>query len=258
MCLLALAWGIDPRWPLVLAANRDERYDRPSLPAHRWPQAPDVLAGQDLEHGGTWLGVSEAGRMVSVTNVRAPLDLGGRLASRGLLARRFLTGELDAAAIEGLGLEGFNPCNLIGVEQGRAFFMTNRPQPELRRLPPGLYGLSNGGLDEPWPKTVRLKAEVGRWLAQGQGGLESLFAALADEGRPDDRSLPDTGVGLERERILAAAFIRGGAYGTRCSTVVRVAASGEGELVERSFGPGGVAGGEVRLPFRWPDPVLAF
>ncbi len=253
MCLLALAWRISGRWPLVLAANRDERHDRRSAPAHRWPEAPQVLAGQDLEHGGTWLGVAETGRLVLVTNVRAPLDLGGTRQSRGLLARRFLTGELNAEALGALDLEAFNPFNLIGVEGPEAVFLSNRPTPERRALPAGIYGLSNGALDEPWPKTVRLKGELQRWLDQGRGDPELLFEALADEARPADHALPDTGVGLDRERILASAFIRGEVYGTRCSTVVLVGADGRGRLLERSFGPRGERTGDVGLEFAWPS-----
>lgn len=252
MCLLTLAWQADPRWPLVLAGNRDERHDRPTLTARRWQDAPHVLGGVDLEAGGAWLGVSELCRLVSVTNVRSPGGIGRARRSRGLLTRGFLLGETDLAGLRALDLDGFNPFNLIGVQDGQAFLAGNSPRPQVRLLGPGIYGLSNGSLDEPWPKTLRLKAVMAGWLAGDAAELEPLFEALADPRAAPDGDLPDTGVGLERERMLSPAFLLGEVYGTRCSTVVRIAADGQGELTERSFGPMGVAAGEVRLAFRWP------
>jgi uncharacterized protein with NRDE domain len=252
MCLLALAWKTDPRWPLVLAANRDEAHERPSLAAHRWPDAPEVLAGQDEESGGTWLGVSEAGRLAAITNVREPLATQPVRRSRGLITRAFLTDEVDLKGMQALQLLEFNPFNLIVVQGPHAAFVTNRPQPRVQPLKPGLYGLSNGALDAPWPKTQALKRALPRWIEADGVDFEPLMAALADETRPEDRHLPDTGIGLERERHLAPAFIRGPVYGTRASTVIRVAADGTGEFFERTFGPMGAPGADTFLEFSWP------
>lgn len=173
--------------------------------------------------------------------------------SRGLLTRAFLTGEVDLQGLHGLELEGFNPFNLIVVQGTHAAFATNRPGPQVQPLPPGLYGLSNGALDEPWPKTQELKRALDRWIAADEVDFEPLFAALADETVPHDRHLPDTGVGIERERLLSPAFIRGEVYGTRASTILRVAADGSGEMAERTFAAGGRPEGDSFLEFRWPE-----
>ena len=220
MCLLALAWRTDARWPLALIGNRDELHARPSLAA--------------------------------VTNVRSLADMGVKRESRGDLTRRFLTGELGIEALQRLDVAAFNPFNLIVADQGDAWFMTNRPSQEARRLSPGVHGLSNGPIDQVWPKTAMAKLALADWLATGVADVEWLFAALADETRPADADLPDTGLGLERERQLSAAFLRGPIYGTRCSTVVLVGANGAGHLIERRFGPEGAPLGETALAFAWP------
>ena len=252
MCLLALAWRTDPRWPLVLIANRDEAYARPTARAARWAEAPDVVGGQDLEFGGAWLGVSDQGRLAAVTNVRRPLEQAPPRESRGLLTRRFLTGELDRAAMEVLDLDRFNPFNLVVAQAHEAVFITNQPSIERHRLAPGVHGLSNGPLEPPWPKTRRAMAAVSDWLKAGVPDLGPLFSLLADETPASDADLPDTGVGLERERRLSACFLRGETYGTRASTVITVDDQGRGQLVERSFGLGGAPAGEATVGFNWP------
>ena len=251
MCLLALAWRTDARWPLALIGNRDELHARPSLAADRWVDAPQVLGGRDLEFGGTWLGVSETGRLAAVTNVRSLADMGVKRESRGDLTRRFLTGELGIEALQRLDVAAFNPFNLIVADQGDAWFMTNRPEREVRRLEPGVHGLSNGPIDQVWPKTAQAELALADWLAAGAGDIDPLFTALASEARPADAWLPDTGIGVERERQLSAAFLRGPVYGTRCSTVALVGADGAGRLIERRFGPEGVRLGETGLAFTW-------
>jgi uncharacterized protein with NRDE domain len=251
MCLLALAWRMHPHWRLVLIANRDELHERPTLRADRWAEAPYVVGGKDLQFGGAWLGVSEQGRLAVVNNVRDPGGASAHLASRGLLTRRFLMGELDLESLQKLDPLAFRPFNLVAIEQDEALYLTNRP-PMRRPLEPGLHGLSNGPLDDPWPKTKRAKAGLKRWLAGDAVDTEPLFAVLADETPAPDDELPDTGVGLERERSLSPCFLRGPVYGTRCSTVIRIDVAGRGEFVERSFGPDGAAAGEARLAFGWP------
>jgi uncharacterized protein with NRDE domain len=248
MCVLAMAWNIHPRWRLVLAGNRDELHARPSAPLQRWPEAPRVLGGKDLLSGGTWLGVNDGGGLAVVTNLRGfgPPEPGRP--SRGLLASDLLTGAGRWADPAPADLAGFNPFNLIRVSGGCAAFIANRPAVTQRELVPGLYGLSNGDLDEPWPKTRQLKSRLAGWLEQA-GDIEPLFEALADEGRPSDEELPSTGLDLERERLSSAVFIRNSLYGTRCSTVVRLDADGRGEIAERRFGPDGRVEGETVLAF---------
>jgi uncharacterized protein with NRDE domain len=241
MCVLAFAWRMDADWPLVLAGNRDERHDRPSAPLQRWADDPQVLAGRDLSAGGTWLGVSERGLMATVTNVRAEGGPEPGRPSRGWLLRDILLGEGEYAppAVEQLG--AFNPLNLLVFTSDEAQFWSNRPAPELRRLPPGLYGLSNWGFDHPEWRTDRLKAGLAAWLDDGSGEPERLADLLADTTR-----------GASAEDL--PVFLRNAAWGTRCGTVVRVSAHGHGEILERRFDREGRAAGETRLPFAWPAP----
>ena len=252
MCVLAFAWRAHPDWPLVLAGNRDELHARPAAPLARWDEAPEVLGGRDLEGGGTWLGVSERGRMAVVTNLRGFGPLSPEPPSRGRLVRDVLTGEGPYAHVSEPELGDFNPMNLIVVSEGEASFWSNRPRPAIRTLAPGLYGLSNGDLDAPWPKTLRLKAMLAAWLDGPAHESAPLLADLADETRPPDEALPSTGLDLERERLVSPIFIRAERYGSRCSTVVRIDAQGRGEIVERRFGPEGAPAGETALKFNWP------
>ena len=251
MCVLAFAWRLHPDWPLVLAGNRDELHARPAAPLGRWADAPRLIGGRDLESGGIWLGISEDGRLAVVTNFRGFGSPDDGAPSRGLLARDFLAGEGRYARFATADLEAFNPLNMIVVEGAAARFFCNRPSAQVRELPPGLYGLSNGDLDAPWPKTRRLKAAMAAWLTARDHPAEPLLEALADETRPSDAELPSTGLDLERERLVSPIFIRGEVYGTRCSTVIKVGSDGQGEAVERRFGPGGRPAGSTTLGFRW-------
>jgi uncharacterized protein with NRDE domain len=250
MCLIAFAWQRHPRWRLLLAGNRDEFHERPTAPLHRWGGARPFAAGRDLAAGGTWLGAAADGRCAAVTNVRDP-HAPHEGQSRGLLALDYLRGQLDASAY-GHALmasaSAYRPFNLLLFDAGQAFYLGNRPEPRMQRVEPGVHGLSNADFNAPWPKTRRLAAVLEAWLAAGgDEDFSPLFEALADERRAADGELPDTGIGLERERVLSAAFIRDGRYGTRASTVVALDHVGGGWVVERGFGVDGVFLGETRL-----------
>lgn len=256
MCLITFAWNPTSKLRLLVVANRDEFHARPSAPLAVWPERPDLIAGRDIEAQGTWLGLSTRGRFAAVTNVRLPGPMRLGLRSRGALALDFLaaptTPTAHLAALQPQFAE-YGPCNLLLADATQACYASNRPGVPMQRLQDGIYGLSNAALDTPWPKTVRLKAAVSAWVEVGDASdLNPLFAALADDHAPPDATLPDTGVGLARERFVAPAFIRGREYGTRCSTVLRVDAAGKGLIIERRFGPDGVAAGESRIEFRWP------
>lgn len=230
MCVLAFAWD-HPRWRFVLAGNRDEFHARPSAPLAEWSDAPGVMAGRDLVSGGTWLGVHRAGRAAVVTNVRGqPPRADAR--SRGDLVAAVLSGAPLAA-----DLAAYNGFNLIAVEEGDARFVTNRPHADARSLPSGVYCLANAGLDEPWPKTVRLKAVLADWLGRADAP-EALFDGLAEE--------------VPEDHALGSIFIRNTVYGTRCSTVVAVAHDGTGVIAERRFDSEGAITGETRLALDWP------
>jgi uncharacterized protein with NRDE domain len=251
MCVLALAWESHPEWRLVLAGNRDELHARPAAPLHRWEGREHLIAGQDLASGGTWLGVSEEGRLAVVTNLRGfgPPDAGHP--SRGLLLRDILAGEgaYAAPSLEDLGR--FNPFNLITLSDGRLSFWTNRPAPVRQGLGPGVYGLSNGGFDAPWPKTARLKAVLTAWLERDTAP-EALLAGLAEDRLPSAEAPALPPSDAPQEPAVSPIFIRNPVYGTRCSTVVAIDRRGRGRITERRFDADGRAAGDTALAFAWP------
>lgn len=248
MCLLVFAWRIHPEYPLVLAGNRDEFHARPAAPASWWCEPEGVLAGRDLQAGGTWLGLHREGRFAVVTNFREPAqDTAGRR-SRGELVVDYLTrgdpADHWAAELASRG-EQYGGFNLLAWHAGGLHYLTNRGADALD-LPPGLYGLSNHRLDTPWPKVVTAKARLARVIDGGRLAKASLFRILADRTRAADGELPDTGVPLAWERLLSAAFIVSPEYGTRVSTVVLADARGRIELEERRFDSKGEQVGESR------------
>jgi uncharacterized protein with NRDE domain len=251
MCVLAFAWNVHPQWRLLLVGNRDELHARPSAPLACWPDAPGVIAGRDLEAGGTWMGVRPPGRAAVVTNMRDP-----RLPHDGLSRGRLVTDFLCGA--DGLGAHvkelatsaaRYRPFNLLLFDRGEAYFASNAPEVREHALAAGVYGLSNGGLDAPWPKLARATAALRDWLGAGKVGFADLLDAFADDTIAPDAALPDTGVGIDRERQLSPVFVRGARYGTRATTLIALDCDGGGCIIERRFGPSGVAQGETTLRF---------
>ena len=252
MCLVLLALDSHPDYSLILAANRDEFYDRPTASAAFWDDAPTVLAGRDLKAGGTWLGIDGHGRFAAVTNYRQGTRESPAAHSRGRLVSDFLTGDVGALEhIERVRAEAdlYNGFNLIAGDPWGVFYFSNR-QGRVRHLKPGVYGLSNHLLDTPWPKVAATKSAFGTLLNDRAPDLTAeLFTLLSDRNRPADALLPSTGVGPEWERLLSSAFIASEDYGTRSSTVVLVGRDGGIVFVERTFGPRGEAGPETRFEF---------
>jgi uncharacterized protein with NRDE domain len=250
MCLIAFAWHIHPRWRLLLAGNRDEFHARPSAPLAHWSDSP-IIGGRDLEAGGTWLGATATGRCCVVTNVRDPRDPQHGV-SRGLLATDYLAGPDDAATHAQKLLQSassYRPFNLLTFDATHGFYIGNRPHPRAQAIDPGIHGLSNADFNTPWPKTRALMQQLRHWMELGhEDDFTPLFLALADEREAPDEILPDTGVGLERERWLSSAFIRGDQYGTRASTIVAIDYEGKGRMIERRFGPDGRFDGESESP----------
>lgn len=257
MCLILFAWDAHPRWKLVVGANRDEFYARPTAPAAFWDDAPDVLAGRDLREGGTWLGVTRSGRFAAVTNFREPEKYRVGAPSRGHLVSNFLLSRARPAGFAG-GLvrvaRDFNGFNLLMADRGQLVWFSNRAD-DAYELDPGVYGLSNRLLDTPWPKVVRGKEDLRRALEGPEEELEGhLFASLALRDPAPDDALPSTGVGLERERALSASFIVTAEYGTRASTVLLVGRDGEVTFTERTTAPAEDRWTEVRHAFRLEEP----
>ncbi len=242
MCLIVFAWRPGHALPLIVAANRDEFYARPTQALAAWEDAPGVYAGRDLEAGGTWLGVGPQGRFAALTNIREPgQPLGSR--SRGELVAAYLQGTLSVTAYleqvasrRGL-YSGFNL--LAGNHHQLAYLNARQGMPRL--LQPGTYGLSNAGLDTPWPKLIKARSGLERLLDAADP--QRLLELLADDAPAADAELPETGVGMATEKLLSSVFIASQTYGTRASTVLMVDDQGTRRLVERSFGP---FGGQLR------------
>ncbi|MCP5049380.1 MAG: NRDE family protein, partial [bacterium] len=230
MCLVLLAYKSHPFYKLILAANRDEFYNRSTAPANWWKEPPFLLAGKDLKAGGTWLGVTKDGKMAALTNYRGKKygPEKEKAPSRGQLISAYLARRVSA---RDYGEElvktgpGYNGFNLIYGDfvSNDLYYYSNRKN-TLKRLEPGVYGLSNDTLDTPWPKVVKGKQLLEKQISSAPGELEiePLFSILADSEIAPDDQLPDTGVGLAVERVLSALFIRSPEYGTRSSTVLSV------------------------------------
>ncbi|MEQ1440389.1 NRDE family protein [Fontimonas sp. SYSU GA230001] len=248
MCLIAVALDAHPRYPLVIAANRDEFHDRPAAAAQWWSTQPHVFGGRDQLQGGSWLAVARDGRWAVVTNVRRMVPPDPRAPSRGGLVADFLADRQPAADYVAQ-LQAVAPAyagfNLLVGAATRAHYATNHPRFRSTALASGVHAVSNASLDTPWPKLNRLRAALTQWCERGHESFDALFAALADERPAADHELPDTGIGRDMERLLSPPFIRGARYGTRASTVLAMAAGGHARFVERRFGPGGVAAGET-------------
>lgn len=251
MCLVALALDDNRRFPLVIAANRDEYFDRPTARLGWWTPAgggPEILGGRDLTAGGTWMGLTAAGRLALVTNVRRPVAPDPQAPSRGHIVSGWLSTDLrpDQFWMQ-TSLSGYAPFNLVAADflRGDCFWASNEAIVP-RRMERGIFGLSNAGLDTPWPKVVTLKARMAEALetaASVDALALQLFEALSDREPAADADLPSTGIAHDLERVLSPAFVRtgDGRYGTRCSTVIvaeRVRRQLVTHVMERTFAPG--------------------
>jgi uncharacterized protein with NRDE domain len=252
MCVAAFAWQAHSRWRLVAIGNRDEYHARPAAALARWQEGSGIIAGRDLQSGGTWLGISEAGRFALVTNLRGYGEPQPDRASRGALVTDLLTGEGCYADPAGAALMDFNPFNLILADREQASFLSNRPEELRTLLAHGIYGLSNGTLDEPWPKVLQLKAALLDWLNGEAEDFAPLFAALRNERIADVGVPPREPSDVPIEAAETPVFINGPIYGTRCSTVVAIDHAGGGTIVEQRFSPQGETTGESFITFRWP------
>lgn len=238
MCLLLIALEQHPFYKLVLAANRDEYYDRPTAPAQFWEDKPDLLAGRDLKAGGTWLGMTRKGRLAAITNYRDPAHTREHAPSRGKLVLHFLERKLSATQyLNEIRQEAgqYNGFNLVLGSIDELFWYSNRGD-NIQRLSKGIHGLSNHLLDTPWPKVAKAKTALRDVLLSGKKlQPEALFKILGDRTRAADNELPDTGVTLGLERMLSPIFISSPAYGTRSSTIILVDHQGRVLFTERTY-----------------------
>ena len=270
MCLILFAWKSHPDYPLVVAANRDEFYERDTEGMAWWPEYPNILAGRDradvLGSPGTWLGFTKTGRFAALTNVRAPSEKNPDARTRGELSLMYLTNtqrpkefiEVNAKRFQ--QYNGFNllMADLSDPENAEMHWVSNRMMmgqnvrprkvfPD-QALSPGVYGLSNAMLDTPWPKVNHRVAAFAQALAMDHGQLnnaDQYLKLLADTHVASDHELPNTGVNRDWEKALSSAFIKTPSYGTRSSTLLRIRKDGHFEMVERRFDATGTVGHDV-------------
>lgn len=246
-----IAWRMSPDYPLVIAANRDEFFDRPTTPAAFWTDQPNVLAGRDLHAGGTWMGITRNLRFAALTNVRESRDTynpdapsRGKLVSDFLSARRRPDTYTKTVSRQGSQYNGFN---LLVADRELLYYYCNRGN-KMKELPAGIYGLSNNELDTPWPKLETAREKFTASLNR-LPDFEPIFTLLGDDTPAPDAELPDTGVALEWERTLSSIFVRSANYGTRSSTIVAVRGDNSVRFIERRYGPSGAPAGGTDVAF---------
>jgi uncharacterized protein with NRDE domain len=238
MCLILLAIERHPHFPLVIAANRDEFFNRPAQPAHFWAGDHRVLAGKDIEAGGTWLGITPGGRFAALTNYRDPANMGKSQQSRGLLPLNYLRSSLSPLEyISKIAVDDavYNGYNLLMSDDLSRFYHYSNISGESALLIPGIHGLSNHLLNTPWPKVESGRAMLENLVARETIHNEDLFEMLYHKQQAPDEELPDTGIEIELERVLSPMFIRTSGYGTRCSTVITMDRTGRIAFEERTF-----------------------
>lgn len=255
MCLLVLAFRQHDQLPLVVAGNRDEFHARPAQAAHWWPDRPDIVGGRDLQAGGTWLAMHRNCRFAAVTNFRDAHREPAGLQSRGHLITGFL--ETDATALDYLdSIDGdaYAGFNLLVSDGETAAYLSNRGG-GLRELPPGVYGLSNATLDDPWTKVTRSKSRLAGMIEAGNVNETNLLRLLADRERVSADEVETNGLSFSMAHALTAPFIVHPEYGTRCSTVVTIDGAGSVRFVERRFDPDGRQSGESGFTFESGQPT---
>lgn len=242
MCLILFAYQCHPGYNLILAANRDEYYKRPTEPAQWWKDAPNLLAGKDLEAGGTWMGITKNGKIAALTNYRGRNPQNPDAPTRGKLVSDYLLSgtpakEYFATLRQNANL--YNGFNLLVGDMDSLFYYSNQEEKnEISPLGPGLYGLSNAVLNTPWPKVVKGKQMLEqRVLSEPEVLPETIFSILGDTRRAPFKQLPDTGVSKVIEKILSPIFIKAPHYGTRSSTVLLIDQKNHVTFIEKSFIP---------------------
>ena len=249
MCLVVFAWKTHPDYKLILAANRDEFHGRPSQEAHWWPDSPDILAGRDLQAGGTWLAVNKSGRFATVTNYREQQRARGGLQSRGEIARNFVSSNDDTMTyVSSLAVNRYAGVSVLVADRDTICYTSNRGDDAVS-LAPGVYGLSNASLDTPESKLLRTKEALSKLVASNTVNSTELLRLLADKTTAPNAEVDSGELPFIQARALTAPFIVAESYGTRCSTTLLYANDGRIEFCERRFNPGGGASGDSTFSF---------
>lgn len=238
MCIIFFAYKAHPQYKLVFAANRDEIYERPTKSAEFWKDYPNVLAGRDLEKNGTWMGISKRGDFSAITNYRDFSLLIDDPISRGNLVKDYLIkGYSPKTYMEKIKDERqkYNPFNLLVGNTSALYYYSNVDN-KIKEIRPGIYGLSNALLDTPWPKIIRGKKRFKEMINSNREiDFSDLYRILFDKWSPKDEELPDTGIGIRRERILSSIFIESPNYGTRASTLLLIDVKNHVTFIEKSL-----------------------
>ena len=237
MCLIVFANNVHPKYKLIFAANRDEFYNRPSEQAEFWSEYPDLLAGKDLQAGGTWLGITKQGRFAAITNYRDLKNLKPNAPSRGNLTLDFLISDISPQEYYTKlkpTINEYNGFNLLPGTVDELFYFSNMTD-GLMKIESGIHGISNAVLNTPWPKVEKGKQQLQRLLQQDEIHAWEVIDILKNSNPAKDQDLPDTGVGPELERMLSPIFIKSEKYGTRCSTVVMIDNDNNVKFVEKFF-----------------------
>jgi len=237
MCLLLLSYKTNPNYKLIVAANRDEFYDRPALLLHNWKNHPELFAGKDLKGNGTWLGITKKGKIAAITNYRDMSKIKDNAPTRGKLITDFLLDEMPAEQYTNLLLKTadiYNGYNLIYGNSDNLYYFSNISK-EPVKLSKGIYGVSNHLLDSPWPKVVKSKKIFSELINEPSPSKDKLFDLLQDEEIYPDESLPETGLGIELERMVSPIFTVTEKYGTRSSSVIFIDYNDNVEFTEKSF-----------------------
>lgn len=250
VCLVVIAFNVHADNPLIVAANRDEFHARPTQNAAWWPDQPDILAGRDLQAGGTWLGLHRAGRFATITNFRDARTGHAQYRSRGHLVTEFLLGEQSPLDyLQSISPDDYAGFNLLVADSEKLAYLSNRGG-SVRELPAGIYGLSNATLDTPWEKVERSKTRLCEALAQGDANDTDLLRLLDDRKKGPVSEVKSDRLPFATAHAITAPFIVTPEYGTRCSSIVRAASDGRWQLLERRFNAAGESVGEAQFSFQ--------
>ena len=250
MCLILLAYKQHPKYKLILIANRDEFYERPTKEAQWWSSKEEILAGKDLEGGGSWLGINRSGKFAALTNYRDPFNIKNKAPTRGHLVTNYLENRQDDITYMG-SLErrghSYNGFNLLFGDANQVNYYSNYHK-SVMGLEAGIYGLSNALLDTPWPKVVKGKEKLKRLIENGNDfSIENAFENLCDSALAEDDKLPDTGIGYDREKAISSMFIETSDYGTRCSSIILIDYDNKVSFHEKSYIPEGYVSSDFEI-----------